>query len=131
MSNPLGAKDPNTALTGSLVQDQTAKPDIKSMEYHRQVLANKMEEGQDAKYVSPSDNIMSPCTAKLSAFRGKQIGKYVASNTSQLLQQWHVMTLTYVLNRAKPKSLFAKASSKKLEGDALFGSTKNAPAAAE
>ncbi|RKU42057.1 hypothetical protein DL546_002861 [Coniochaeta pulveracea] len=107
MSNPLGAKDPNTALTGSLVQDQTAKPDIKSMEYHRQVLANKMEEGQDAKYVSPSDNIMSPCTAKLSAFRGKQIGK------------------------AKPKSLFAKASSKKLEGDALFGSTKNAPAAAE
>lgn len=28
-------------------------------------------------YVSPSDNIMSPCTAKLNAFRNKKIGKYV------------------------------------------------------
>lgn len=31
------------------------------------------------------------------------------------------------LNRAKPKSLFAKASSKKLDGDALFGSKPSAP----
>ena len=28
-------------------------------------------------YISPSDNIMSPCTAKLNAFRNKQVGKYV------------------------------------------------------
>ena len=26
-------------------------------------------------YISPSDNIMSPCTAKLNAFRSKQVGK--------------------------------------------------------
>lgn len=28
-------------------------------------------------YVSPSDTIMSPCTAKLSAYKSKQFGKYV------------------------------------------------------
>lgn len=28
-------------------------------------------------YVSPSDEIMSPCTAKLNALRNKQVGKYV------------------------------------------------------
>ncbi|KAK2019503.1 hypothetical protein LZ32DRAFT_598174 [Colletotrichum eremochloae] len=26
-------------------------------------------------YISPSDDIMSPCTAKLSALRNKQVGK--------------------------------------------------------
>jgi hypothetical protein len=26
-------------------------------------------------YISPSDTIMSPCTAKLSAYRSKQVGK--------------------------------------------------------
>lgn len=26
-------------------------------------------------YVSPSDNIMSPCSAKLNALRNKQVGK--------------------------------------------------------
>lgn len=30
-------------------------------------------------YVSPSDEIMSPCTAKLNALRNKQVGKYVPS----------------------------------------------------
>ena len=30
------------------------------------------------KYISPSDNIMSPCTQKLSALRGKQFGKFVS-----------------------------------------------------
>ncbi len=28
-------------------------------------------------YVSPSDTIMSPCTAKLSAYKSKQFGKWV------------------------------------------------------
>lgn len=28
-------------------------------------------------YISPSDEIMSPCTAKLNALRNKQVGKYV------------------------------------------------------
>ncbi|KAI4601921.1 hypothetical protein KJ359_010787 [Pestalotiopsis sp. 9143b] len=52
------------------------KPEIKSMDYHRQVLQNKMEQEKDGqKYVSPSDNIMSPATAKLNAFKNKQVGK--------------------------------------------------------
>ncbi|KAK3953062.1 Spo12 family-domain-containing protein [Pseudoneurospora amorphoporcata] len=76
-----------------------AKSDsMKTLEYHRQVLQNKMEIDH-TKYVSPSDNIMSPCTAKLSAFRSKQAGK------------------------VKPKSLFAQASAKKLEGTNATGNT--------
>jgi hypothetical protein len=98
MSNVLASKDVNTSITGSAAQDSTVKGDIKSMEYHRQVLQNKIEQGQyvtrfvshttwmdgllttehrGQTYISPSDNIMSPCTAKLSAFRSKQVGKYV------------------------------------------------------
>ncbi|CRK15755.1 hypothetical protein BN1708_011547 [Verticillium longisporum] len=119
-SNVLAAKDVNAPFA---IADQTAvKGDVKSMEYHRQVLQNKMEQEKYApspprdhpvqrkqervltsdthrsqQYISPSDNIMSPCSAKLNALRNKQIGK------------------------VKPKSLFAQASSKKLDGDALFG----------
>lgn len=76
----------------------TKSDSMKTLEYHRQVLQNKMEieyvsllrlpffkynsantdhVHSHTKYVSPSDNIMSPCTAKLSAFRSKQAGKYV------------------------------------------------------
>ncbi|KAH8908964.1 hypothetical protein BR93DRAFT_926086 [Coniochaeta sp. PMI_546] len=98
MSNVLAAKDVNTTMASASAQDQSGKPDIKSMEYHRQVLQNKMDQAQGQTYISPSDNIMSPCTAKLSAFRNKQVGK------------------------VKPKSLFAKASAKKLGGDSLFDS---------
>ena len=54
-------------------------------------------------YVSPSDNIMSPCTAKLKALRTKQVSK------------------------AKPKSLFAQASARKMEG----GSSNSSPFGAE
>lgn len=36
----------------------------------------------DNNYVSPSDEIMSPCTAKLNALRNKQVGKYVILGTS-------------------------------------------------
>lgn len=57
MSNVLGAKDPNVAV-GNTIVDPTAKPDIKSMEYHRQVLVNKIEQGQ---YVLPS-HCSSPAT---------------------------------------------------------------------
>ncbi|KAI1736223.1 hypothetical protein F4680DRAFT_268705 [Xylaria scruposa] len=48
-------------------------------------------------YVSPSDNIMSPCTAKLNALKSRHAGK------------------------AKPKSLFAQASAKKFVGENVFG----------
>ncbi|KAK3325412.1 hypothetical protein B0H66DRAFT_123235 [Apodospora peruviana] len=106
-SNVLATKDVNTSMSTAAApsNNNIVKPDVKSMEYHRQVLQSKMEEGEDSKYISPSDNIMSPCTAKLSAFRNKQVGK------------------------VKPKSLFAQASSKRFEsgnnngGDGgLFGS---------
>ncbi|ATY62871.1 hypothetical protein A9K55_007266 [Cordyceps militaris] len=56
-------------------------------------------------YVSPSDNIMSPCSAKINALRNK-----------------HVSNANRRFRRAKPKSLFAQASAKKLSGDNLFGS---------
>lgn len=101
-SNVLAAKDVNTSMASQQQSGlESSKADVKSMEYHRQVLQSKMEQGETKQYISPSDNIMSPCTAKLSAFRNKQVGK------------------------VKPKSLFAQASVKKLEGgsgDGLFGS---------
>ncbi|KAI1853727.1 hypothetical protein JX265_003940 [Neoarthrinium moseri] len=92
-SNVLSDKDVNT-----FVVPQADAANIKSMEYHRQVLQSKMEEEKNKKsYVSPSDTIMSPCTAKLNAFRNKQVGK------------------------AKPKSLFAQASAKKFDGENVLG----------
>ncbi|KAG9246227.1 hypothetical protein BJ878DRAFT_300412 [Calycina marina] len=95
-ANVLADKDVN-AITAMEQQPAGGKAEVKSMEYHRQVLQSKLDEGQcKQSYVSPSDNIMSPCTQKLSAYRNKQVGK------------------------AKPKSLFAKTSKKNL-GGALFG----------
>lgn len=101
-STVLGDKDVNAAQT---VQATESK-DIKSMEYHRQVLQSRLEEDKYVSaphshriianpqrrgkptYVSPSDNIMSPCTAKLSAYRNKHVMKYVPFpfHSSQLLR---------------------------------------------
>ncbi|KAI1138894.1 hypothetical protein F5Y05DRAFT_382837 [Hypoxylon sp. FL0543] len=53
--------------------------------------------GRQQHYISPSDDIMSPCTAKLNAFKGRIAG------------------------RAKPKSLFAQTSAKKFDGENVFG----------
>ncbi|QUC22653.1 uncharacterized protein UV8b_06894 [Ustilaginoidea virens] len=78
-------------------QPQQAAKDVKSMEYHRQVFHSKMATEPTKQYVSPSDNIMSPCTAKINALRNKHASK------------------------AKPKSLFAQASAKKLTGDNALG----------
>ncbi|KAH8898501.1 hypothetical protein GQ53DRAFT_742516 [Thozetella sp. PMI_491] len=104
-TSALSIKDVNAPMAVPISQDTEAKPNVKSMEYHRQVLQSKIaEQGANKQYISPSDNIMSPCTAKLNAFRSKQVGK------------------------VKPKSLFAQASAKKLEGEALFGKPKSPPA---
>jgi hypothetical protein len=72
---------------------------------------------------------MSPCTAKLSAFRSKQVGKYVY-NPENPHPQHKTNTNKSRTFRVKPKSLFAQASAKKLEaggsnngGGALFGSS--------
>ncbi|KAF3760167.1 hypothetical protein M406DRAFT_334843 [Cryphonectria parasitica EP155] len=124
-ANVLGVKDVNVPMTASAVP---AAGDVKKdLEYHRQVLKSKMEAQEydttlyqpagsfssDAmvssrlgnNYISPSDEIMSPCTAKLNALRNKQVGK------------------------VKPKSLFAQASSKRLQGqEGLFGAKATPPA---
>ena len=60
-------------------------------------------------YVSPSDNIMSPCTAKLSAYRSKNFMKCAAPRT-----QRSTCNADRVRVRAKPQTLFAKASAKNM-----------------
>lgn len=109
MGPALSDKDVNAPVQ---VQDAAAgnkdskSTGIKSLEYHRQVLQSKMEEEKQQQYISPSDNIMSPCTAKLNAFKGRAAG------------------------RAKPKSLFAQTSAKKFDGENVFGAktaSKNSP----
>ncbi|KAH0533059.1 hypothetical protein TsFJ059_001675 [Trichoderma semiorbis] len=94
----LGDRDVNAALADG----QPLGKDVKSMEYHRQVFQSRIAQDGVKQYVSPSDTIMSPCTAKLSALRSKQVTK------------------------AKPKSLFAQASSKKLNSDENLLGTRSA-----
>ena len=86
-------------------------------------MANQHRRGKPT-YVSPSDNIMSPCTAKLSAYRNKHVMKYVpfqfyANITNKIL----------TIHRAKPKSLFAKASSKNLGSTNMFADKPTEPKA--
>ncbi|CAF9904751.1 hypothetical protein IMSHALPRED_000163 [Imshaugia aleurites] len=102
-TQPLSSRDVNTsapsptkhksdpAASRDMEKEGAKKP--KSLEYHRQVLQSRLEEDRAKQvYISPSDTIMSPCTAKLSAYKSKQFGK------------------------AKPQSLFAKmGASKKAE----------------
>ncbi|GAB7357252.1 hypothetical protein MBLNU459_g8230t2 [Dothideomycetes sp. NU459] len=55
---------------------ENSKP--KSMDYHRQMMENKLREndGQASQaYVSPSDAIMSPASQKLSSFKQRQLNK--------------------------------------------------------
>ncbi|CAJ2507282.1 Uu.00g084680.m01.CDS01 [Anthostomella pinea] len=145
----LSDKDVNRSAVTYNAADNAMKPDVKSMDYHRQVLQSKMDEEKygaaapaipviptattwyttaaipaiashcsqhpvhtladlddrrKQQYISPSDNIMSPCSAKLNALKGRQAGK------------------------AKPKSLFAQASAKKfVDGENVLGA-KNAVA---
>ncbi|KAB8291723.1 hypothetical protein EYC80_006520 [Monilinia laxa] len=114
MSSPsvLANKDVNISAMNQINSvDEKKAPvaaDPHSMEYHRQVLQNKMQQnGQEEKYISPSDTIQSPTTAKLSAYRNKQVGKNV-----------------------KPRSLFAKTSAKNLtaaNNGQLFGQDISSP----
>lgn len=100
-ANVLAAKDTNVPMAATHAVDGQPQKG-QDLEYHRQVLKSKMEAqqyvrghqrrpnedfaGSDAgalplsnrsgnNYVSPSDEIMSPCTAKLNALRNKQVGK--------------------------------------------------------
>ncbi|PGH23408.1 hypothetical protein AJ80_02518 [Polytolypa hystricis UAMH7299] len=99
-SSPLATRSTNTHL--SSMNEPTTTPgaaadlkaaNTKTMEYHRQVLKEKLEDGKLEKpghYVSPSDGIMSPCTKKLSDLKTKRFK-----------------------NSGKGQSLFAKAIGKK------------------
>ena len=88
------------------------------------------EDRSQASYVSPSDDIMSPCSKKLSDLKGKRFKKYVPclvyvfpgssldrANVLSLLGSWR--WLTDVNYRAgKPPSLFAKLGKKSFEQSA-------------
>ncbi|KAF3482421.1 uncharacterized protein GIQ15_05180 [Arthroderma uncinatum] len=94
---PLSDRPTNThlPLSHSGVEDGGADlkdATTKSMEYHRQVLKEKIDgdSQQSGHYISPSDGIMSPCTKKLSNLKGKMFK-----------------------NAGKPQMLFAKALGKK------------------
>ncbi|KAH7318353.1 hypothetical protein B0I35DRAFT_431890 [Stachybotrys elegans] len=97
-TNVLANKDVNAPI-----MEQAAGKDIKSMEYHRQVFQSKIHNEPAKQYISPSDNIMSPCSAKIRDYRNKHATK------------------------AKPKSLFAQASAKRLKDDSPLGTRPNLP----
>jgi hypothetical protein len=88
-SNVLSVRDNNVQLKPTPSPEKD-KP--KSMEYHRQVLQSRMNNEQyvilrnkysnvrlihyrPQQYVSPSDEIMSPATQKLQAFKTKHAMK--------------------------------------------------------
>ncbi|KAI9887809.1 MAG: hypothetical protein M1823_000331 [Watsoniomyces obsoletus] len=98
---PVGTTTSNEAKDGSSNTNNINKPGASSsstLEYHRQVLQSKLSDDKsNQQYISPSDNIMSPCTAKLSAYRSKHF-------------------------KAKPQSLFGKATSNGAKGSGVNGS---------
>ncbi|ROW15407.1 hypothetical protein VPNG_02382 [Cytospora leucostoma] len=129
-ANVLGARDTNVPMTKTTVantgKNAAVKGDANTMDLHRQALQAKIaaqkydtaaapvheavsklsldDRSGSNNYISPSDEIMSPCTAKLNALRNKQVGK------------------------VKPRSLFAQTSSKRLRSsEGLFGSKPTTP----
>ncbi|KAJ5619025.1 Spo12 [Penicillium lagena] len=95
-SQPLADRSTNTHLA-STTTTTDKKGDLSSMDHHRQMLQGKLESAdkQPTAYVSPSDDIMSPCTKKLSDLKGKRFK-----------------------NAGKPQSLFAKLGKKSYEQSA-------------
>lgn len=64
--------DSNTNDVQPLHQDK--KPQQSNLEYQRQLLAKKIAES-DGKFASPTDSMMSPCTAKLQANKKRHYTK--------------------------------------------------------
>lgn len=95
----LSDRDVNAPVNGGApadAKDGASMGPAKSLEYHRQRLN---DDRANQKYVSPSDGIMSPCTAKLSAYRNK-----------------HIM-------KAKPQSLFGKPAASNVSSGLSLAST--------
>ncbi|KAI0194100.1 hypothetical protein EV127DRAFT_423298 [Xylaria flabelliformis] len=118
-SNPAVGASPGSGLGTITVISAAVKPSLASsplppssqMIIHRKTLAGLPADpnasgtcSSKQQYVSPSDNIMSPCTAKLHALKSRHAAK------------------------VKPKSLFAQASAKKFVGEELFGARNAEPA---
>ncbi|KAF4173606.1 hypothetical protein CNMCM8694_003540 [Aspergillus lentulus] len=104
---PLADRSTNTHLAANQdkVNDlKSASANLDSMEYHRSVLQGKLqnEDKNQASYVSPSDDIMSPCSKKLSDLKGKRFK-----------------------NAGKPQSLFAKLGKKNFEQSTAERNNKN------
>ncbi|KAJ5176954.1 uncharacterized protein N7482_002831 [Penicillium canariense] len=98
---PLADRPTNTHLANAASGDPSdLKADLSSMEHHRQMMQGKLDSGekQPTAYVSPSDDIMSPCTKKLSDIKGKRFK-----------------------NAGKPQSLFAKLGKKSYEQSSSAG----------
>ncbi|KAF2028987.1 hypothetical protein EK21DRAFT_90204 [Setomelanomma holmii] len=95
--NVLSVRDNNAQVKPT---PSPEKEKLKSLEYHRQVLQSRIDNEQSQQYVSPSDEIMSPATQKLQAFKTK-----------------------HAMKKSKPQTLFKKTSSKNFEsakGTAMF-----------
>ena len=88
----LSDKPVNTAIASGPIEGD------KSMDFQRQMLHSKLNDNglvffldsrrntdlsnrSNQTYISPSDNLMSPCTAKLSGLKNKHFMKYVASSS--------------------------------------------------
>lgn len=116
-SHVLFQRDTNIQPTLN-TKKENEKP--KTMEYHRQVLEERLRDGKSApNYVSPSDTIMSPATQKLAAFKNKHMAKrYVAMSR---LHFWGG-TSTDVDCSSKPRSLFAQTATKNAaaSGEGMF-----------
>ncbi|RHZ62328.1 hypothetical protein CDV55_101757 [Aspergillus turcosus] len=108
-SAPLADRSTNTHLAANQdkvtdLKSASGNLDLTSMEYHRSVLQGKLQNGDknQASYVSPSDDIMSPCSKKLSDLKGKRFK-----------------------NAGKPQSLFAKLGKKNFEQSSAEHNNKN------
>ncbi|KAF1832768.1 hypothetical protein BDW02DRAFT_599635 [Decorospora gaudefroyi] len=99
-SNILSARDTNAQVKPiSSPEKLVEKKNAKSLDYHRQVLQSRLQGEQEPKFVSPSDDIMSPATQKLQAFKTK-----------------------HAMNKSKPQTLFKKTSAKTFEANKSSGS---------
>ncbi|KAF2854240.1 hypothetical protein T440DRAFT_388176 [Plenodomus tracheiphilus IPT5] len=96
-TNVLSSRDTNVQIKPT---PSPGKDKPKSLDYHRQVLHSRIDNEQTQQFVSPSDEIQSPATQKLQAFKTK-----------------------HAMKKSKPQTLFKKTSSKNHEsskGTAMF-----------
>lgn len=77
-----------------------------------------------ASYVSPSDDIMSPCSKKLSDLKGKRFKKY-AFQYIRLLLICLEGDANGSCSAGKPQSLFAKLGKKNFEQNSAELNNKN------